>query len=117
MVHITCLSAGFFFLMIRPPPRSTLFPYTTLFRSRRNLVRAGLTLPTPNPLTFSLLDAPTLRPEVAAVAARVRPDVVFAYCSGMARLLTEPALAARPSIIDMVDMDSAKWRSLGSTSA
>src|SRR2546427_6337060 len=25
---------GFFFLMIRRPPRSTLFPYTTLFRSR-----------------------------------------------------------------------------------
>src|SRR5256885_7583713 len=24
----------FFFLMIRQPPRSTLFPYTTLFRSR-----------------------------------------------------------------------------------
>ena len=23
----------FIFLMIRPPPRSTLFPYTTLFRS------------------------------------------------------------------------------------
>src|SRR5436309_15958335 len=29
-----CLSF-FFFLMIRRPPRSTLFPYTTLFRSRR----------------------------------------------------------------------------------
>src|SRR6266542_5737753 len=29
---------SFFFLMIRRPPRSTLFPYTTLFRSRR---RAG----------------------------------------------------------------------------
>src|SRR3989442_15414917 len=27
-----CLSL-FFFLMIRRPPRSTLFPYTTLFRS------------------------------------------------------------------------------------
>src|SRR2546421_2036965 len=25
----------FFFLMIRRPPRSTLFPYTTLFRSHR----------------------------------------------------------------------------------
>src|SRR2546422_9537966 len=25
--------AAFFFLMIRRPPRSTLFPYTTLFRS------------------------------------------------------------------------------------
>src|SRR3712207_7882987 len=27
----------FFFLMIRRPPRSTLFPYTTLFRSARIL--------------------------------------------------------------------------------
>src|SRR3989441_8942562 len=27
-------SSFFFFLMIRRPPRSTLFPYTTLFRSR-----------------------------------------------------------------------------------
>src|SRR5699024_12841517 len=26
-------SLRFFLLMIRPPPRSTLFPYTTLFRS------------------------------------------------------------------------------------
>src|SRR6202158_6462976 len=29
-----CIRAFFFFLMIRRPPRSTLFPYTTLFRSR-----------------------------------------------------------------------------------
>src|SRR3712207_8706053 len=28
----------FFFLMIRRPPRSTLFPYTTLFRSVRPVV-------------------------------------------------------------------------------
>src|SRR3712207_7551527 len=28
----------FFFLMIRRPPRSTLFPYTTLFRSLAHLV-------------------------------------------------------------------------------
>src|SRR4030066_268308 len=28
----------FFFLMIRRPPRSTLFPYTTLFRSRATIV-------------------------------------------------------------------------------
>src|SRR6266480_374918 len=27
------VSVYFFFLMIRRPPRSTLFPYTTLFRS------------------------------------------------------------------------------------
>src|SRR5206468_2180876 len=30
----TCL---FFFLMIRRPPRSTLFPYTTLFRSHHHI--------------------------------------------------------------------------------
>src|SRR3712207_8924743 len=38
----------FFFLMIRRPPRSTLFPYTTLFRSRHlhlhdNLMKTNLT--------------------------------------------------------------------------
>src|SRR5215204_7475579 len=30
---IKCYVFFFFFLMIRRPPRSTLFPYTTLFRS------------------------------------------------------------------------------------
>src|SRR5260370_37696325 len=30
---LTLLLLPFFFLMIRRPPRSTLFPYTTLFRS------------------------------------------------------------------------------------
>src|SRR2546426_7919558 len=29
----TITAGGSFFLMMRPPPRSTLFPYTTLFRS------------------------------------------------------------------------------------
>src|SRR5436309_15775218 len=32
----------FFFLMIPRPPRSTLFPYTTLFRSRRRVRAAAL---------------------------------------------------------------------------
>src|SRR3712207_8029737 len=32
----------FFFLMIRRPPRSTLFPYTTLFRSNRPADRQAL---------------------------------------------------------------------------
>src|SRR2546422_10611703 len=39
------LFTSFFFLMIRRPPRSTLFPYTTLFRSRpgdRDRHRAAL---------------------------------------------------------------------------
>src|SRR5260370_22713843 len=33
----------FFFLMIRRPPRSTLFPYTTLFRSRRAVAIEAMT--------------------------------------------------------------------------
>src|SRR2546426_8147472 len=41
---LTCLYSlsflsFFFFLMIRRPPRSTLFPYTTLFRSHRGAER------------------------------------------------------------------------------
>src|SRR2546430_17185180 len=32
---VTLYELIFFFLMIRRPPRSTLFPYTTLFRSER----------------------------------------------------------------------------------
>src|SRR3712207_8142322 len=35
---------SFFFLMIRRPPRSTLFPYTTLFRSRHELLATGETV-------------------------------------------------------------------------
>src|SRR5439155_24677442 len=33
-----------FFLMIRRPPRSTLFPYTTLFRSLRTIAPSDLSL-------------------------------------------------------------------------
>src|SRR3712207_9559185 len=35
------ISLFFFFLMIRRPPRSTLFPYTTLFRSQGEIVQIG----------------------------------------------------------------------------
>src|SRR5438132_9159505 len=34
MCRVSYRSFLFFFLMIRRPPRSTLFPYTTLFRSK-----------------------------------------------------------------------------------
>src|SRR5205809_5773708 len=35
------LNTAFFFLMIPRPPRSTLFPYTTLFRSRNLVIAAA----------------------------------------------------------------------------
>src|SRR2546426_7684142 len=37
--YVSSLHIFFFFLMIRRPPRSTLFPYTTLFRSEEGLRR------------------------------------------------------------------------------
>src|SRR5690349_22133527 len=40
--HYFCIIDLFFFLMIRQPPRSTLFPYTTLFRSHRGAVHVGV---------------------------------------------------------------------------
>src|SRR5205823_11817411 len=47
--YLSVVYSFFFFLLIRPPPCSTLFPYTTLFRSfategfpfHRTLQRAG----------------------------------------------------------------------------
>src|SRR5579871_7053803 len=42
---IVRLNLIFFFLIIRRPPRSTLFPYTTLFRSRRRALQHRLVLP------------------------------------------------------------------------
>src|SRR5687768_17646952 len=43
----------FFFLMIRRPPRSTLFPYTTLFRSGQRLEKYDLKVPPP-PLEYDV---------------------------------------------------------------
>src|SRR3712207_8972921 len=42
--HDQLCRSHFFFLMIRRPPRSTLFPYTTLFRSVRRMMARLLTL-------------------------------------------------------------------------
>src|SRR2546422_7119411 len=40
-IAVANLTIFFFFLMIRRPPRSTLFPYTTLFRSQLGSSPAG----------------------------------------------------------------------------
>src|SRR5690554_7447996 len=50
----------FFFLMIRRPPRSTLFPYTTLFRSVVDLIknRAIVWHDENHGSTFDIVDIP-----------------------------------------------------------
>src|SRR5260370_41992769 len=58
---ITYFSSFFFFLMIRRPPRSTLFPYTTLFRSE------GLKVFFRVHPTFLAVDA-DLQPQIAILS-------------------------------------------------
>src|SRR5690606_41454040 len=54
-----CRYFSFFFLMIRRPPRSTLFPYTTLFRSQNFRLKRSRRLwikeanPFPSPISRS----------------------------------------------------------------
>lgn len=81
----------------------------------RALMRALVTLATRRPLTHALLDSPAFRPALATLLRRTTPDVVLAFCSGMARFALEPPLARVPFILDMVDVDSAKWRALAAT--
>src|SRR2546422_2610111 len=50
-----CLVLVFFFLMIRRPPRSTLFPYTTLFRSCRPHVD-GRGAPVPDEVVVGIVE-------------------------------------------------------------
>src|SRR3712207_8537011 len=75
----------FFFLMIRRPPRSTLFPYTTLFRSLRvrlprrqgHQARAELPLDADDPRGGQRADRQQPRAEAQAAVERAgagRPD-------------------------------------------
>src|SRR3712207_8611864 len=68
------MSCSFFFLMIRRPPRSTLFPYTTLFRSLVHEV--------PRETVWKVLSTPAAWPRgspkqvFSAHLANVNPKVV-----------------------------------------
>jgi sugar transferase (PEP-CTERM/EpsH1 system associated) len=74
-----------------------------------NLARAATHLLSDRPLTHLLLAAPDARTKLAGLVASTPPDVVVAYCSGMARFALEAPLARFPFVLDMVDVDSAKW--------
>src|SRR5438874_8819312 len=61
--------SSFFFLMLRRPPRSTLFPYTTLFRSAVGGVPHARREPQPRP---RLADLGAARRRAAPRSARDR---------------------------------------------
>jgi polysaccharide biosynthesis protein PslH len=80
----------------------------------RNLARAPFALLGDVPLTHVLLDASGLRAHVTRLVQERPPDVVLAYCSGMARFALEPPLNEFPLVLDLVDVDSRKWATLAS---
>src|SRR5258708_16944150 len=61
----------FFFLMIRRPPRSTLFPYTTLFRSAWSQVAADAALPRPANETVAMTSMKALRRDMVFLLERM----------------------------------------------
>src|SRR5205807_9678651 len=54
-----------FFFIIRPPPTSTLFPYTTLFRS---IVRRGLATALPALAAYGVMLGSSTLPQARSVA-------------------------------------------------
>ena len=82
-----------------------------------NYVRGALSLLSTKPLTHSLLDSPGVMPAAVEVVERHRPDVVLSFCSGMAAFAIQPPLDQLPLVLDMVDVDSQKWRELAERSS
>src|SRR5690348_18496299 len=67
------ISFSFFFLTIRPPPRPTLFPYTTLFRSRARSLLPDRPAARPDwPLEHPRHHCPTRSPRGPRQASRTR---------------------------------------------
>src|SRR3712207_7317984 len=63
-----------FFLMIRRPPRSTLFPYTTLFRSCRSRARRVVPPPVSRPARPRRAHAPAPPAPPGAPPTRTRSE-------------------------------------------
>jgi sugar transferase (PEP-CTERM/EpsH1 system associated) len=89
---------------------------TAHVRRPRSWLRAAAALGSGQPLTHALLDAPGLDRALSDVTAEHRPDVVVALCSSMARFALRSPLDERPLILDLIDVDSEKWRQMGESS-
>jgi polysaccharide biosynthesis protein PslH len=81
----------------------------------RTHAKAALSLPTRTPLTHATLDAASAQSVFRSICERRPPDVVFSYCSGMARFAMSKPLDRFPFVLDFVDVDSQKWRDLART--
>ena len=81
----------------------------------RSWALAAAALGTGRPLTHALLDAPGFAGTLADLTSASPPDVVVALCSSMARFALSPPLDRLPLILDLIDVDSEKWRQMGAS--
>src|SRR5205823_11485432 len=83
------LSCYHFSLSIRPPPRSTLFPYTTLFRSTSAAGRQ----PEPSTTATSCRSTPVRSANLAAAASA--SERTASACSAMGAVLSGSVVVTR----------------------
>src|SRR5436189_3952066 len=76
-----------FSLMLRRPPRSTLFPYTTLFRSRPCVT--ALAPPPPQPVAYHAHDTPAASRRSAIVRSEEHTSELQSPMYLVCRLLLE----------------------------
>lgn len=93
--------------------RVTTLRVTTL----RKALNSAAALATGAPLTHALLDAAGMSTTLQSICDRRPPDVVFAYCSGMARFAMQAPLSRLPMVLDFVDVDSKKWEAMARSAA
>jgi sugar transferase (PEP-CTERM/EpsH1 system associated) len=74
------------------------------------LLRGGFNLLRGGSLSIAYFHHPQLRSWVADIMARYRPRIAFAYCSAMATYVMTAETAGMRRVVDMVDVDSDKWR-------
>src|SRR2546422_3276667 len=94
----------FFFLMTRPPPRSTLFPYTTLFRSR-HCRRSSATTSTRARCATCFGTIRSLR-SIRKRARPPRPPTALATRASIGRCTTGSSRTRRP--LHLLDIGQAR---------
>jgi sugar transferase (PEP-CTERM/EpsH1 system associated) len=96
--------------------RSFVASVTPVRVSRTRALKGVMALATNTPLTHALLDSWQMGTALRHVVNHRRPDVVFAYCSSMAKFAMRPPLDTLPMVLDFVDVDSEKWRAMAGAS-
>src|SRR5256885_6891543 len=98
----------FFFLMIRRPPRSTLFPYTTLFRSLKGALKCLHLQPR------RTNEVPSARPDRPHPRSEEHTSELQSPCNLVCRLLLEKkkttpliSLTGTTSMVPIISLSSA----------